>query len=65
MNEIELVVGSWTQWQSAVLELLRADFNEALHHIGIDEVDWASWRPFYNEGRTPRSAVDRALERDC
>jgi hypothetical protein len=55
---------SWSQWQNGVLALLRADFSEVLQVIGIDEVDWDSWRNFYNEGRTPRSAVDRALERD-
>jgi hypothetical protein len=32
--------------------------------IGMEEVDWDSWRNFYIEGRTPKSAVDRALERD-
>jgi hypothetical protein len=63
-NELELIVWPWTQWQEAVVELLRTDFTEALHHIGFDEVDWASWRIFYNEGRTPRAAIDRALERD-
>ncbi len=55
---------SWAQWQNAVLTLLRTDFAEMLHLIGMDEVDWDSWRNFYNEGRTPKSAVDRALERD-
>ena len=55
---------SWTQWQGAVLALLRADFAEVLQFIGMDEVDWDSWRSFYIEGRTPKSAVDRALERD-
>lgn len=55
---------SWSQWQYAVLALLRADFAEVLQVIGMDEVDWESWRSFYNEGRTPRSAIDRALERD-
>jgi hypothetical protein len=44
--------------------LLRADYDEALRDIGPDEVDWPSWRVFYNEGRTPRAAIDRALERD-
>jgi hypothetical protein len=63
-NEIEFTAWSWAQWQAAVVELLRADFNETLHHIGFDEVDWESWRTFYNEGRTPREAIDRALERD-
>jgi hypothetical protein len=64
VSEIELTSGSWNQWQEAVIELLRADFNEVLQHIGLDEVDWPAWRIFYNEGRTPRAAVDRALERD-
>ena len=55
---------SWAQWQNAVLALLRADFAEVLQFIGMEEVDWDSWRNFYIEGRTPKSAVDRALERD-
>jgi hypothetical protein len=55
---------TWPQWQHAVLALLRADFAEVLQCIGMDEVDWDSWRGFYVEGRTPKSAIDRALERD-
>jgi hypothetical protein len=55
---------SWAQWQNAVLAQLRADFSEVLQFIGMEEVDWDSWRNFYIEGRTPKSAVDRALERD-
>ena len=64
VNDIELSIGSWTDWQKAIVELLRTDFTEVLQHIGFDEVDWAAWRTFYNEGRTPRAAIDRALERD-
>jgi len=52
------------QWQQSVIRLLRAEFTEALQHIGFDEVDWVSWRAFYDEGRTPKAAIDRALERD-
>jgi hypothetical protein len=55
---------SWVQWQNAVLAQLRADFAEVLQFIGMEEVDWDSWRNFYIEGRTPKAAVDRALERD-
>jgi hypothetical protein len=55
---------TWAQWQNAVLAQLREDFSEVLQFIGIEEVDWDSWRNFYIEGRTPKSAVDRALERD-
>ena len=52
----------WVQWQHSVVRLLRAEFNEAC--MGLHEVDWASWRAFYDEGRSPRAAIDRALERD-
>lgn len=55
---------SWAEWQCAVLALLRIDFAEVLQFIGMDEVDWDSWRSFYSEGRTPKAAIDRALERD-
>jgi hypothetical protein len=55
---------SWAEWQCAVVVLLRADFSEVLQFIGMDEVDWDAWRRFYIEGRTPRAAIDRALERD-
>jgi hypothetical protein len=63
-QEEKRMMQSWMQWQLAVLGLLRVDFKEVLQHIGFDEIDWDSWRSFYNEGRTPRAAVDRALERD-
>ena len=52
----------WIQWQHSVVRLLRAELNEA--GMGFDEIDWASWRAFYEEGRSPRAAIDRALERD-
>lgn len=55
---------NWTQWQSAVLRLLRSDVSGVLRSIQIDEVDWDQWRSFYTEGRSPRSAIDRALTRD-
>ena len=55
---------TWRQWQEAVLVQLRADFAELLQQIGLDDVDWESWRAFYNDGRTPRAAINRALERD-
>jgi hypothetical protein len=55
---------NWAQWQRAVLALLRADVSGVLRSIESDEVDWDAWRGFYTEGRSPRSAIDRALARD-
>ena len=55
---------SWQQWQRGVLQLLRAELREVLDVITVDDVGWEAWREFYDQGRTPRAAVNRALERD-
>jgi hypothetical protein len=60
----EAVQLNWAQWQRAVVERLRADASGLLRFIDVDEVDWDAWRGLYAEGRTPESAVDRALARD-
>jgi hypothetical protein len=57
-------VQPWTQWQNENLALLQSDFEEALHHISIDDVDWPSWQPFYFQRKSPGAAIERALERD-
>jgi hypothetical protein len=54
----------WSQWQNEVVSLLKGDFEQTLGHISLDDVDWSSWRPLYEQGRSPRSAIERALERD-
>lgn len=59
-----MIMVEWVEWQLAVLALLRADFIGILQKIDLDDVDWDAWRRFYSAGLTPRSAVDRALERD-
>jgi hypothetical protein len=57
-------VETWTQWQSEVVKLLQRDFQEVLGHISIEEIDWPAWQPYYQQGRSPRSAIERALELD-
>ena len=64
MELLDLNPLSWTQWQCEVLALLRADESGVLQTIEIDEVDWDAWRVLYTVGRSPRSAIDRALARD-
>jgi hypothetical protein len=64
MEILDLNPLSWTQWQREVLALLRADETGVLQAIEIDEVDWEAWRSLYVVGRSPRSAIDRALARD-
>ena len=55
---------NWTEWQIEIVTALREDLDQFTHYISMDDVDWAAFRPFFLEGRTARSAVDRALERD-
>lgn len=55
---------TWNQWQRDVVALLRKDFSGTLPEIGLDDVDWPSWHTFFVQGRTPRSAIERAFERD-
>ena len=57
-------LGSWEQWQHEIVALLRGDFGDALQVATIDDVDWPSWEGFFMQGRSPRSAIERALERD-
>jgi hypothetical protein len=52
-------------WQSEIVTLLQEDFGgEELRHICLDDVDWPSWQGFYLQGKSPRAAIERALERD-
>jgi hypothetical protein len=55
---------SWVQWQTEVVATLGTELAEILQQISLDDIDWPAWRSFYLEGRSPRAAVNRALERD-
>ncbi len=56
---------TWEQWQSEIVTLLQKDFGgEVLQHICLEDIDWPSWHGFYLQGKSPRAAIERALERD-
>lgn len=55
---------TWVHWRAAVVAELRRDLHGVLEELGEDDVDWDAWRPLYEEGRTPRAAVDCAFVRD-
>ncbi len=57
-------IESWNLWQQEVVAVIRADFVTVLDDIGTDEIDWETWRPFFEEGRTPQDAVKRAFAND-
>ncbi len=62
--QLSTPVRDWEQWQQDIVALLKSDFGDALQVISIDDVDWPSWQGLYAQGRSPRSAIERALERD-
>lgn len=64
MDELEAAALNFELWQQEVLVLLRRDVGGELQDITVDEVDWPLWKEFYTQGRTPRGAIERALERD-
>jgi hypothetical protein len=47
-----------------VLAIIRYDFGRVLSNVNDKDIDWAAWRPLYEEGRSPQFAVDRAFLRD-
>jgi hypothetical protein len=53
----------WSEWQSEIVRLLRCDFLRELQDITLDDVDWLSWQRYYVQGKSPRQAIERALER--
>lgn len=54
----------WIQWQQQVLSKIRRDYAEVLQQLGFDEVDWATWRDLYDQGRSASDAVDYAFVRE-
>ena len=63
MMEGEPDLHTWEQWQSAIVTLLQRDFRgEALRHVSLEDIDWPSWRGFYLQGKSPRAAIERALD---
>ena len=62
--ESRMTKTTWVEWQRDVVAILQREFREVLHHISLEDVDWAAWRSFYVEGKSASAAVDRALERD-
>jgi hypothetical protein len=59
-----IVMQTWAEWQNEVVFLLQGELRESLRRISMDDIDWSSWLHFFIAGRSPRAAVDGALERD-
>jgi hypothetical protein len=52
---------SWNDWQYKVVAIIRQDYEDVLSDLENEDIDWDAWRPLYDEGRSPRAAVELAL----
>ena len=55
---------SWADWRQQVVALIRCEFQDVLPDVCEEDIDWEAWRPLYEEGRSPRAAVDHAFVRE-
>jgi len=53
----------WEAWRAGVVAVLREDFSDILPDVDEQDIHWEAWRAYYDDGRAPRAAVDRAFER--
>lgn len=55
------VTAGWIQWQGAVIEVIRQQFNGLFATIGLEDVDWPEWRWLFEQGFSPQTAVSQAF----
>ena len=55
---------AWCAWRQAVIAAIRIDYADVLDDVDEDDIDWEAWRPLYEDGLSPRAAVDHAFVRD-
>lgn len=54
--------GRWHAWQHAVVDVIRRHFDDGeLANTEVQDVDWESWRRYYEQGRSAPSAVSHAF----
>lgn len=56
--------GGWSQWQAAVVDVIRQQFDGLFASVGLDDVDWPAWRWLFDAGCTPQAAVHEAFTLD-
>jgi hypothetical protein len=53
----------WREWQQQVLAIIRSDFRSVLADVEWDDIDWETWQPLFEQGASPREAVQTAFGR--
>lgn len=58
---IQSVAERWQSWQDEVVLAVRVELQEVFHSVHCDDFDWDAWRPLFEQGYEPSSAVRQAL----
>lgn len=58
------LTNSWIDWRQGVVAVIRDAFRGVLDSVEDTDIDWDAWRPLFEEGRSPKAAVDKAYLRD-
>lgn len=51
----------WVQWQLDIIGIIRREYCDLFPYIHQNEIDWDAWRPLYEQGCSPRIAVEQAI----
>ncbi|HTE40125.1 MAG TPA: hypothetical protein VK629_04800 [Steroidobacteraceae bacterium] len=54
---------TWHRWQLRVVTVIRNHLSEILSDVHKEDIDWDAWRPFFDAGLSPRTAVEVAFLR--
>lgn len=59
-----MLTETWNDWQYEVVAIIRVEYEDVLNDLESEDIDWDAWRPLYDQGRSPRAAVEWALARN-
>jgi hypothetical protein len=54
---------AWQRWQRRVVTVIRNHLSEVLSDVRQEDIDWDAWRPFFEAGLSPHTAVEAAFLR--
>ncbi len=54
-------IDSWQHWQANIVIIIRTEYSDLFPYIRQDEIDWDAWKPLYEQGYSPRIAVEQAI----
>lgn len=51
----------WRIWRENVIAIIRTKYHDLFPYLQHSEIDWDAWKPLYEQGHTPQTAVASGL----